>query len=148
MYINRKGLQFSNRDVWDYSTLETIIVAWVKKFYDYSKDHDFGFGGVPVGFYPDDVELDDEALEVGRKQWLETVKFIYESLEAPEPDFKGTFSEGPDHGKKVEGGGFIWNMVVDDEALWEQYMKDKKEWSDNRVKAMELFGKHLFDMWI
>ena len=145
MYLNRKGLQFSNADVWDSSTLETIIAAWVKKFYDYSKDHEFG--GVPVGFYPDDVELDDEALEVRRKQWLETVKFIYESLEAPEPDFKGTFSEGPDHGKK-EQFGYRYDMVVDDEAAWEQYMKDKKEWSDNRVKAMELFGKHLFDMWL
>jgi hypothetical protein len=38
--------------------------------------------------------------------------------------------------------------VVDDEAAWEQYMKDKKEWGDNKVKAMELFGKHLFDMWV
>jgi hypothetical protein len=147
MYINRKGLQFSNADVWDSSTLETIIVAWVKKFYECSKDHEFGFGGVPIGFYPDDVELDDNALEISRKQWLETVKFIYESLEAPEPDFKGTFSEGPDHGKKEEFG-YRYDMVVDDEALWEQYMKDKKEWSDNRVKAMELFGKHLFDMWL
>jgi hypothetical protein len=145
MYLNRKGLQFSNADVWDSSTLETIIVAWVKKFYDYSKDH--VFGGVPVGFYPDDVKLEDDALKVRRKQWLETVKFIYESLEAPEPDFKGTFSEGPDHGKKEEFG-YRYDMVVDDEALWEQYMKDKKEWSDNRVKAMELFGKHLFDMWL
>jgi hypothetical protein len=145
MYINRKGLQFSNRDVWDYSTLETIIVAWVKKFYNYSKDQEFG--GVPVGFYPDDVELDDDALEVRRKQWLETVKFIYESLEAPEPDFKGTFSEGPDHRKKEEFG-YRYDMVVDDEAAWEQYMKDKKEWGDNKVKAMELFGKHLFDMWV
>jgi hypothetical protein len=145
MYINRKGLQFSNRDVWDSSTLETIIVAWVKKFYNYSKDQEFG--GVPVGFYPDDVELDDDALEVRHKQWLETVKFIYESLEAPEPDFKGTFSEGPDHGKKEEFG-YRYDMVVDDEAAWEQYMKDKKEWGDNKVKAMELFGKHLFDMWV
>jgi hypothetical protein len=145
MYLNRKGLQFSNRDVWDSSTLETIIAAWVKKFYNYSKDH--VFGGVPVDFYPDDVELEDDALKVRRKQWLETVKFIYESLEAPEPDFKGTFSEGPNHGKKEEFG-YRYDMVVDDEALWEQYMKDKKEWSDNRVKAMELFGKHLFDMWV
>jgi hypothetical protein len=145
MYLNRKGLQFSNRDVWDSSTLETIIVAWVKKFYNYSKDHEFG--GVPVGFYPDDVELDDEALEVRHKQWLETVKFIYESLEAPEPEFKGTFSEGPDHGKKEEFG-YCYDMVVNDESLWEQYMADKKKWSDNRVKAMELFGKHLFDMWL
>jgi hypothetical protein len=145
MYLNRKGLQFSNADVWDSSTLETIIVAWVKKFYDYSKDH--VFGGVPVDFYPDDVELEDDALKVRRKQWLETVKFIYESLEAPEPDFKGTFSEGPNHGKKEEFG-YRYDMVVNDESLWEQYMKDKKEWSDNRVKAMELFGKHLFDMWL
>jgi hypothetical protein len=145
MYINRKGLQFSNADVWDSSTLETIIVAWVKKFYECSKDH--VFGGVPVDFYPDDVELEDDALKVRRKQWLETVKFIYESLEAPEPDFKGTFSEGPNHGKKEEFG-YRYDMVVDDESLWEQYMADKKKWSDNRVKAMELFGKHLFDMWI
>jgi hypothetical protein len=145
MYINRKGVQFSNRDVWDYAPMEKIIVAWVKKFYDYSKDYEYA--GVPVGFYPDDVELDDEALEVRHKQWLETVKFIYESLEAPEPDFKGTFSEGPDHGKKEEFG-YRYDMVVDDEAAWEQYMKDKKEWGDNKVKAMELFGKHLFDMWV
>jgi hypothetical protein len=39
-------------------------------------------------------------------------------------------------------------MVVNDESLWEQYMADKKKWSDNRDKAMELFGKHLFDMWL
>lgn len=147
MYINRKGLQFSNADVWDSSTLETIIIAWVKKFYECSKDRKIG--GVPVGFYLADPDFDDELqlLEVRYKQWLDTIKFIYESLEAPEPDFKGTFSEGPNHGKKEEFG-YRYDMVVNDEALWEQYMAAKKKWSDNRVKAMELFGKHLFDMWV
>jgi hypothetical protein len=145
MYINRKGLQFSNADVWDSSTLETIIVAWVKKFYECSKDR--RIGGVPSSFFGDDPESDDELFEVRRDQWLEIVKFIYESLEAPNPLYNGGWHEGPNHGKKEEFG-YRYDMVVNDESLWEQYMADKKKWSDNRVKAMELFGKHLFDMWI
>lgn len=37
MYINRKGLQFSRRDTFDYSTLGDLMVTWLEKFKEHGK---------------------------------------------------------------------------------------------------------------
>jgi hypothetical protein len=62
MYINRKGLQFSRGDTFDYSTLGEVMIAWLEKF----KEH--GKHGCPFDYLSEGGEggsHTDEEIEAG-----------------------------------------------------------------------------------
>lgn len=61
MYINRKGLQFSRGDTFDYSSLGEVMIAWLEKF----KEH--GKNGCNSIYLPDreDGSYTDEEIEAG-----------------------------------------------------------------------------------
>ena len=87
MYLNRKGIQFSKRDTFDYSTLSEIIVAWLEKFKEDHAKHPFA--GCP-SVYIDVTEQrhpTDKEIERGREQFhrdIEEMIWAFKAEEMPE----------------------------------------------------------------
>jgi hypothetical protein len=75
MYINRKGLQFSRRDTFDYTTLGDLMIAWLEKF----KEH--GKHGCPMGYLPEGYSHTDEEIEAGIKTMYKEIDDLIWALD-------------------------------------------------------------------
>ena len=73
MHINRKGLQFSKRDTFDYSTLSIIIIEWLKRFKEDHSSHPFS--GCPSCYieHPLPSHPTDEEIQKGRDQFYSDI---------------------------------------------------------------------------
>jgi hypothetical protein len=75
MYINRKGLQFSRRDTFDYTTLGDLMIAWLEKF----KEH--GKYGCPFEYLPEGDSHTDEEIEAGIKTMYKEIDDLIWALD-------------------------------------------------------------------
>ena len=140
MHINRHGLQFKRSECWDNSTLNKIIVIWLKKFKEECER--CSVQGVPNydEFRNNDGDLDFD-------KWMSAIQFIIESLDADKPEYKGDFIAGKNDGKVSESESTCWDFKPDSETKWEEYKAATKTYYYNRKKALELFTKYYEDLW-
>jgi len=77
MKINRHGLQFGCRDVWDYTYLGDVMVRWLKTF----KKH--GKMGCPSQYLPpsDTGDYSDEQIEEGLQKLYKDIDDLIWALE-------------------------------------------------------------------
>lgn len=82
MHLNRKGIQFSKRDTFDYSTLSEIIVAWLEKFKEDHAKHPFA--GCPAGYITEQRPLTDKEIEEGQEQFYRDIEEMIWAFKAEE----------------------------------------------------------------
>ena len=83
MHTNRKGLQFSSKDVYDYSTLTSVMAAWLEKFIEVSRTHPFAHA---PRYYVDNNGGD---VDIAFEKWINDLQETLDVLQLPEPSEYG-----------------------------------------------------------
>lgn len=142
MYMNRNGVNFSRKDVYDSEFLVELIGKWVKGHLELHKRSEYS--GVPSSFIKS-----GESVDAANFRWEAMLQFIVDSLLGPEPDYLGDFEEGKIPSKVDEETGHInWNIEPSDTEAWEVYMDELKLYGERKARALELVGKYLMGMWV
>lgn len=133
MYINKKGLQFSNRDAWNVDmTLNPIISKCIRKYME-KKDNDYF--GTPMG-----IETPEEWLVI-----LEKICYAFESTEPEMPDGvlelrRALKSVSDDDYSSIE-------TCVLNQELYDSVIQETKEWQAKKEEGRQLFAKWYEGMW-
>lgn len=132
MYINKKGLQFSNRDAWNVDmTLNPIIAKCIRKYME-QKDRDWF--GHPQG------TTEGEWLVI-----LEKICYAFESIEPEMPDGvlelrRALKSVSDDDYSSLE-------TCVLNQELYDSVIQETKEWHVKKEEGRLLFAKHYENLW-
>jgi len=119
MKINRHGLQFGYRDVWDYTYLGDVMVRWLKTF----KKH--GKMGCPSQYLPpsDTGDYSDEQIEEGLQKLYKDIDDLIWALEDEHEPIWGNES-------------------------WEDYKVKLEKYDKERQEKLQLFAKLYTMLWI
>ena len=79
MHTNRKGLQFSRRDVYDYSTLTSVVARWLEKFIEVSRPHPFSHA---PHYY---VDNNGGNVDIAFEKWMTDLQEVLNVLQSPPP---------------------------------------------------------------
>lgn len=147
MRMRGKKPIISYRDTWslDQYVFIPVIVESLKKFRSIEND----FKGIPSTYlyriYGDAWYDSNRSDTDDYARWCETIDFIIDSLEAPEPEYRGELDMIC--GEPDDKGNTPITITKSDETLWDEYKKEMEIWDRNRRRAIELFAVYFFDFW-
>lgn len=131
MYINRHGLQFSQRDTWDSSTLAAIIVKWLQAYkQDYAKH---SYKGCPACYLANGSDCTYEEIEAGQALFMSDIdKMIWAFSVDDIPD--DCWLIEPLEDKPIGSGELDWPKIESHRSL--------------RAEGMKLFAERFDSLWI
>ena len=130
MYINKKGLQFSNRDAWNVDmTLNPIIAKCIRKYME-QKDSDWF--GHPQG--------------TTEGEWLVILEKICYAFESTEPEMPDGILE-MNRGERFEDGSVTCNIEILNQEIYDRVTKESEEWQAKKKEGRELFAKYYESLW-
>ena len=141
---------FGYEDSFDYTTLSKLIHDWLVNFKRVLVERNTKGSvlGVPSAVMPlrKDGSYDDSDLEKGISLWLDELDEMIFAFSDYEPEYKGEWFEGEDHGEKTDNG-YKYNMKPTDPVEWDRY-RDECILVEKRKEAGRLlFAKRFESLW-
>lgn len=141
---------FGYKDSFDSSTLSKLIHDWLVNFQRVliEKDASGSCLGVPSVVLPlrEDGNFDEGDLEKGLSLWLAELDEMIFAFSDYEPEYKGGWIVGENHGKKTDDG-YVFDMQRTDPIEGDRY-KDECVVVEKRKEAGRLlFAKRFDDLW-
>jgi len=130
MYIDKKGLQFSNRDAWNVDmTLNPIIAKCIRKYME-QKDSDWF--GHPQG--------------TTKEEWLVILEKICYAFESTEPKMPDGVLELR-RSKAREDGGMRWDIGTANQEVYDRVIQETKKWQAKKEEGRLLFAEYYESLW-